>query len=41
VLAVTYYVFSQRLYPTPYEPRRVAITFVSAAVFAGLGLLPL
>ncbi len=40
VLAATYYVASQRVYPTPYELRRVVTIFFAAALFACVGLLP-
>jgi O-antigen/teichoic acid export membrane protein len=40
VLAFAYYVAGQRIYPTPYEPRRVLIIYASAVAFAAVGLIP-
>jgi O-antigen/teichoic acid export membrane protein len=41
VLAATYYLLSQRVYPTPYEPRRVLTILVLAASLAAVGVLPI
>jgi O-antigen/teichoic acid export membrane protein len=40
-LATAYYVVSQRLYPTPYEPRKAVLVVVLGAAVMPLGLLPL
>ena len=40
VLAATYYFVSQRVYPTPYEPRRVVTIFAAAAALAAVGFVP-
>jgi O-antigen/teichoic acid export membrane protein len=41
LLAVGYYAHAQRLYPTPYEPRKALTVLAAAAVVMPLGLLPL
>jgi O-antigen/teichoic acid export membrane protein len=41
LLAAGYYVHAQRLYPTPYEPRKTLTVLAAAAVVMPLGLLPL
>jgi O-antigen/teichoic acid export membrane protein len=41
LLAVGYYVHAQRLYPTPYEPRKALTVLLAAALVMPLGLLPL
>ena len=41
VLAIAYYVVSQRLYPTPYEPRKVVTMLAAASVLGILGVVPL
>src|SRR5262249_30887396 len=38
VLTVTYYIVGQRVYPTPYEPRKVVGMFAIASVLGLLGL---
>ena len=40
-LAVGYYLLSQHLYPTPYEPRKALLTIGAACVFGVLGTVPL
>jgi O-antigen/teichoic acid export membrane protein len=40
-LAVSYYVVSQRVYPTPFEPRKVLTTIGLASVLGVLGVVPL
>jgi O-antigen/teichoic acid export membrane protein len=40
-LAIAYYVIAQRLYPTPYEPRKVLTMLTAACAFGILGVLPL
>jgi antigen flippase len=40
-LAATYYWAGQRVYPTPYEARRVVTIFAAGAVTAVVGVLPL
>jgi O-antigen/teichoic acid export membrane protein len=40
-LAVAYYLLSQSLYPTPYEPRKAALTVGAACAFGVLGAVPL
>jgi O-antigen/teichoic acid export membrane protein len=39
-LALSYYWLSQRLYPTPYEPRKVATMLGAASLLGLLGLVP-
>jgi O-antigen/teichoic acid export membrane protein len=41
LLAVAYYVHGQRLYPTPFEPRKTVSVLIAAAAVMPLGLLPL
>jgi O-antigen/teichoic acid export membrane protein len=41
LLAVSYYVHGQRLYRTPYEPRKAIAVLAAAAAVMPLGLLPL
>jgi O-antigen/teichoic acid export membrane protein len=41
LLTALYYHRSQRLYPTPYEPRKVLAVLALGAAFVPLGLLPL
>jgi O-antigen/teichoic acid export membrane protein len=41
VLAASYYWVSQRIYPTPYEPRKVLTTLALASVLGVAGVLPL
>jgi O-antigen/teichoic acid export membrane protein len=41
VLAAMYYVSSQRVYPTPYEPRKVVTTLAFGTVLGVLGVVPL
>jgi O-antigen/teichoic acid export membrane protein len=41
VLATGYYLLSQHLYPTPYEPRKVLLTIGAASAFGVLGVVPL
>lgn len=41
VLAVTYFLIGQRVYPTPYEPRKVVTTLVLAGALASLAVVPL
>jgi O-antigen/teichoic acid export membrane protein len=40
-LAVAYYLLSQHLYPTPYEPRKALLTVGAASAFGVLGVVPL
>ena len=39
-LATSYYLVSQRVYPTPYEPRKVLLTVGVASALGILGLVP-
>jgi O-antigen/teichoic acid export membrane protein len=41
LLAVGYYLLSQHLYPTPYEPRKALLTVGTASAFGVLGVVPL
>jgi O-antigen/teichoic acid export membrane protein len=41
LLAVTYYVVSQRAYQTPYEPRKIVTTLALASVLGVFGVIPL
>jgi O-antigen/teichoic acid export membrane protein len=40
-LAVSYYLLSQHIYPTPYEPKKVLLTVSVACAFGVLGATPL
>jgi O-antigen/teichoic acid export membrane protein len=40
-LAASYYWLTQRLYPTPYEPRKVLTMLAAAGVLGALGVVPL
>jgi O-antigen/teichoic acid export membrane protein len=40
-MTITYYVVSQRVYPTPFEPEKIATTLVLASALGGLGVAPL
>jgi O-antigen/teichoic acid export membrane protein len=40
-LAIGYYLLSQHLYPTPYEPRKALLTIAAACAFGVLGAVPL
>jgi O-antigen/teichoic acid export membrane protein len=39
VLALSYYLLTQRLYPTPYEPRKVLTMLVAASLLGLIGLV--
>jgi len=39
-LALSYYWLAQRLYPTPYEPRKVVTMLATATLLGLLGLVP-
>ncbi len=39
-LALSYYWLTQRLYPTPYEPRKVLTMLAAASLLGSLGLVP-
>jgi O-antigen/teichoic acid export membrane protein len=41
LLATSYYWAGQRVYPTPYEPRKVALTLALAGALAVFGVVPL
>jgi O-antigen/teichoic acid export membrane protein len=41
LLAIGYYLLSQHLYPTPYEPEKALLTIATASVFGVLGVVPL
>lgn len=41
VLALSYYVVTQRLYPTPYEPRKVLTMLALGCALGTLGVMPL
>jgi len=40
-LALSFYWLTQRLYPTPYEPRKVVTMLVAASAIGALGVVPL
>jgi O-antigen/teichoic acid export membrane protein len=40
-LALSYYVVTQRLYPTPYEPRKVLTMLALGCALGALGVVPL
>jgi O-antigen/teichoic acid export membrane protein len=41
LLAIGYYLLSQHLYPTPYEPGKALLIIATACVFGVLGVVPL
>jgi len=41
LLAIAYYLLSQHLYPTPYEPEKALLTVAAACAFGVLGAVPL
>jgi O-antigen/teichoic acid export membrane protein len=41
ILAISYYLLSQHLYPTPYEPGKALLTIAAACAFGVLGAVPL
>jgi len=40
-LAIGYYLLSQHVYPTPYEPKKALLTVAAACAFGALGAVPL
>jgi O-antigen/teichoic acid export membrane protein len=40
-LAIAYYLLSQHVYPTPYEPKKALLIVGAASVFGALGAVPL
>jgi O-antigen/teichoic acid export membrane protein len=40
-LAIAYYLLSQHVYPTPYEPKKALLIVGAASAFGALGAVPL